>query len=398
MLHERRVGVCVRSVVLACGAAAAVGAGSAFGQCGAVNTDLVAGYKATGPIREGIPQPTGAAWQFRRVGVNGPLLEAIDQPAWAAPAWGSPGTQYLVPCAGPIYSDVPAENENPFHDRQPSFAGIMMHPDVGGLDSLAIFTAQTTITIESFSTTAEVLGDLSNGVLLSASTIIGGIETARIGPTAIPYSTSGNIHSVGTGTPWTLHAGDKIVVRTNANGVATEDWVSVRADMSISGGPTLLGPPHDGGTCFGGSVSLHASAIGDGVSFVWQRQNPATLAWSDLTDGPSDSGTVSGSHGPTLTITGTTPASETNYRAIVSNQCGTVTSSPAAVRFCAADLSCDGFVDDSDFSMFVVAYNLLVCDDPEMPPGCPADLNRDGVVDDADFSLFVVAYNALLCP
>ncbi|MGH7244763.1 MAG: hypothetical protein ACREJD_15225 [Phycisphaerales bacterium] len=28
---------------------------------------------------------------------------------------------------------------------------------------------------------------------------------------------------------------------------------------------------------------------------------------------------------------------------------------------------------------------------------CPADLNLDGLVDDADFSIFVVAYNELLC-
>jgi hypothetical protein len=33
-----------------------------------------------------------------------------------------------------------------------------------------------------------------------------------------------------------------------------------------------------------------------------------------------------------------------------------------------------------------------------MPAGCPADLNSDGVVDDADFSVFVIAYEALLCP
>ncbi|MBS0189901.1 MAG: hypothetical protein U0573_00095 [Phycisphaerales bacterium] len=65
---------------------------------------------------------------------------------------------------------------------------------------------------------------------------------------------------------------------------------------------------------------------------------------------------------------------------------------------CPADLNSDGLVDDSDFSIFVVAYNMLDCADPLMPPACASDLNRDGVVEDADFSIFVVAYNELLCP
>ncbi|MBS0190830.1 MAG: hypothetical protein U0573_02920 [Phycisphaerales bacterium] len=70
----------------------------------------------------------------------------------------------------------------------------------------------------------------------------------------------------------------------------------------------------------------------------------------------------------------------------------------ATFQNCPADLNNDGQVDDADFSIFVVAYNLLDCADPAMPAGCPADLNRDGVVDDADFSIFVVAYNDLICP
>jgi len=55
-------------------------------------------------------------------------------------------------------------------------------------------------------------------------------------------------------------------------------------------------------------------------------------------------------------------------------------------------------VDDGDFQIFVVAYNILDCADLAMPSGCPADLNGDGFVDDADFQGFVVAYNELVCP
>jgi hypothetical protein len=65
---------------------------------------------------------------------------------------------------------------------------------------------------------------------------------------------------------------------------------------------------------------------------------------------------------------------------------------------CPGDLNNDALVDDADFTIFVVAYNLLDCADPAMTAGCPADLNSDGFVDDADFIVFVVAYNELVCP
>ena len=65
---------------------------------------------------------------------------------------------------------------------------------------------------------------------------------------------------------------------------------------------------------------------------------------------------------------------------------------------CPGDLSNDGLVDDADFVLFAAAYDLLDCEDPNMPSGCHADLNADGFVDDADFVLFANAYNALLCP
>ncbi|MBX3381090.1 MAG: hypothetical protein KF805_13430 [Phycisphaeraceae bacterium] len=70
----------------------------------------------------------------------------------------------------------------------------------------------------------------------------------------------------------------------------------------------------------------------------------------------------------------------------------------ASAAVCPGDINSDGLVDDSDFILFVAAYNILDCADPSMPAGCPADFNHDSLVDDADFTIFVIAYNALLCP
>ncbi|MBX3390640.1 MAG: hypothetical protein KF691_14430 [Phycisphaeraceae bacterium] len=69
-------------------------------------------------------------------------------------------------------------------------------------------------------------------------------------------------------------------------------------------------------------------------------------------------------------------------------------------KYCAGDINNDALVDDADFSLFVVAYNQLVCPTLEngYPEGCPSDLNGDGFVDDQDFLIFVTAYNTLICP
>ncbi len=66
--------------------------------------------------------------------------------------------------------------------------------------------------------------------------------------------------------------------------------------------------------------------------------------------------------------------------------------------FCPADLNNDGVVDDLDFQVFVLSYNILDCADVGMPLGCPGDFNFDRIVNDDDFLPFVQAYNAVLCP
>lgn len=82
----------------------------------------------------------------------------------------------------------------------------------------------------------------------------------------------------------------------------------------------------------------------------------------------------------------------------------TVNSSQALIannsfkRPCPADLNSNGVVDDNDFQIFAVAYDILDCADPAMPAACPADLDRSAAVDDADFQRFVLAYNEVVCP
>lgn len=63
---------------------------------------------------------------------------------------------------------------------------------------------------------------------------------------------------------------------------------------------------------------------------------------------------------------------------------------------CAADLNRDNQVDNSDFVLFVNAYNDFLC--PDLPAFCDSDLDEDGVVDNTDFVVFANQYTTFLCP
>lgn len=65
---------------------------------------------------------------------------------------------------------------------------------------------------------------------------------------------------------------------------------------------------------------------------------------------------------------------------------------------CVGDLDSSHTVDDSDFVLFVGAYNELLCPLAPFDSPCPGDFNLDHQVDDADFLFFVAAYDRLVCP
>ncbi|MFO0859962.1 MAG: LamG-like jellyroll fold domain-containing protein [Phycisphaerales bacterium] len=151
--------------------------------------------------------------------------------------------------------------------------------------------------------------------------------------------------------------------------------------------------PAQSGICAGGTVTLRAAHLQSASpAYVWKLDGN-TLANGTLPDGT----TVSGTGTASLTLSGLYGSAIRAITCEVTSCAGSATTPVATVRVCASDFNCDGAVDDSDFVDFAGAYNMLLCDDPSMPPGCPSDLNRDGLVDDSDFVLFAAAYNDLLC-
>ncbi len=153
--------------------------------------------------------------------------------------------------------------------------------------------------------------------------------------------------------------------------------------------PSAVITSPDVSVCARTSVTLASAAGGGG---------PYTYSWRARNVLLSNGGRISGADGPVLSVADATAADAGSYECVVSTVCGVVVSNVITLRVCASDLNCDGQVDDQDFSIFSVAYDILECSSPAMGSNCPADLDRDGAVDDADFGLFLMAYDRLLCP
>jgi len=163
---------------------------------------------------------------------------------------------------------------------------------------------------------------------------------------------------------------------------------ALRADTWVLPSPLgIIRQPANYGVCKGGAAFFKVQAVGVGnLTYQWRKNTEPV----DPVINPSAANS-------TFVIYEAQPSDEASYDVVVTGDCGSVISSPATFSICRADFTCDGAVDDVDFVFFVFAYNVLVCEDPSMPPECPSDLNGDAFVDDADFVVFIQAYNTLVC-
>jgi hypothetical protein len=170
------------------------------------------------------------------------------------------------------------------------------------------------------------------------------------------------------------------VVSAGCGGTIVSNSAALSCKPVIATQPPLFTTPRTGMTL---AVEVPPGAK---YTFRW-RQNGQSLF--------NLPGLLAGVTTPTLTLLSNDPSLRGTYDCVLTNVCGSTTSRPTSL--CAGDLDGNRLVDDADFSIFALAYDMLDCADPSMLAGCPADLNGDGFVDDADFQVFVVAYDTLLC-
>jgi hypothetical protein len=136
--------------------------------------------------------------------------------------------------------------------------------------------------------------------------------------------------------------------------------------------PAITSGPTSQNGCPGGSISLSVAASGTGpFTYQWRRGEP-----------PFDIAEATGS---TYTISAATVSDAGVYECVVTNACGTVTSTSAAVTICIGDFNCDGGVDGSDIESFIVTWQT---------GEAAGDLNGDGGVDGGDVEFFFVRWEA----
>ena len=352
----------------------------ALAQC-PFTSSMVEAYSAAGFPTAGQRQNAASGWTYERSGASGlerTLLEGIEPVSWTCGAWGSPGEQYFVPCAGGRYSPIPAHNQIPFYRRTPSIEGILLHPGFGAQHSRAVLKVQGGSTLDSLTVRAEDLGNYSPNVVVgvvlrrvdnSVTTLIAPTFVLSLAPAVALSPAPGLL-------PLPLAPGDRVEIESSDGGDASEDWLNVNVTAGLSGPPLIESQPVVHANCSGPTTATVVAA--GATSYRWSRDG------TPLSDGPGLGGSVvSGSTSATLSIDAFAPQDVGLYTCQVGNGCGSVTSSATPISLCFADFNGDGFMDFFDYDDFVNAFET---------GDVRADVNGDGFADFFDYDDYVGAF------
>lgn len=148
---------------------------------------------------------------------------------------------------------------------------------------------------------------------------------------------------------------------------------------------TILSHPQNDSTPVGGQAQFSAThSASPGLrNYRWQRRSGNN--WISIFDSAHYSGAAS----TTLTIHDAVPSDATQYRLVITKECGTSTSNPATLTVtapCTADFDGNGILNFFDFSAFITAYNSQSSQADLAPPF--------GVWNFFDLGEFISLYNA----
>ena len=357
---------------------------AAAAQC-SYQMDLVSAFEAIGQPVVGEQQLPGNGWRFMRstnalsapTPLSGVLIANFG-------AWGDPTQPFSVPLVGPIYSPNASRNQIPFYRRTPSFEGLMCHPGYSDISSEVFLVPQASLTMTSVRVRGELLGWASPNAIIGASIVnSGGVNTTVFTDRSIlslaPAIDLGS-SDLQIGMPYPINAGDKLRLRVTNGGDPSEDWVNATISVTVEGAPTIIAMPRN--VTIGGPTSgtFRVRAAGS-TGYRWYRYGEA------LSDGPTSTGAVlSGTHSAELTITNAFfDDAGDGYRCVVSNNCGSVTSTNAALSICPSDFDGNGFITFDDFDAFVSAFE---------GGDATSDFNHDGFLTFEDFDAFVSAFES----
>ncbi len=170
------------------------------------------------------------------------------------------------------------------------------------------------------------------------------------------------------------------------------------AQLTVQSIVAVTGQPDDRAICTGGGATFSVTATGVGLAYQWMFN--AGAAFEIL----PDSGTVSGSQTPMLTLTGVDATNAGQYQCVVSGTCGAAILSYAAaltISVAACDCNANGVPDGDD----IAAGTVADCNGNGLPDvceidigssalggpfycveNCATDCNDNGIPDDCDIS------------
>ena len=151
--------------------------------------------------------------------------------------------------------------------------------------------------------------------------------------------------------------------------------------------PAIVSQPSPISMCREGQarITITVGAFTGPYQYQWQRRVAADT-WTNLFDGSTGTGSeIDGANSEVLTVAPLSDGDMGEYRCVVGNDCGSVTSSPALLTVCPPDFDCDGFISGADFDHFVQAFEA---------GDMSADFDGDGFITGLDFDLYVQAFEA----
>jgi hypothetical protein len=287
---------------------------------------------------------------FNPTGAQGAVVTMSVPSCWAPTAWASPSS--ATPCNGsPASFSVVAFGTGPlaYQWRKNGIPltdggnisgsttatltiGSATNADAANYDVVvtnACGTLTTTAASLAISTVPAITTDPSSSALCTGSPASFNVVASSIIPltyqwrkNGTPLTDGGNISGSTTATlsvnpTSTSDAGNYDVVVTNTCGSAT----SAPATLTINTAPTIGSQPSGVAACSGSRASFTVGASGPSLTYQWQRNGV------NLVDG----GNISGSSTSTLTINPAGPGDADNYEVVVTDACGSVTSTPAVL-------------------------------------------------------------------